>query len=263
MSERIHAEPVRGRFCGLWLTHEEFAGERIRFRFPEGIVYYDGAGEFHLFSFGEAAPAWQELGEDSYSHRRSWAGVFEYEVSAKGEGEVVELRAAVRNISGETLSRVELAPCIQLAEAGTLDDPGMTRTFYRAGGGFLSAAGARRPNDPGKNQFSVTEEIGFRWSLSKAESDYGWGLGSPDADAGFIAVTSRDGRGGLATRWRRVATLCNNTTASIHCVHAEPYFGTLSPGETRENAGCLVWSREGSLEELWERSGESLRGAPD
>ena len=253
MSDTIHAEPITEEFCGLYLTHNAFPNDRIRFRFPEGIVYYDEEDSFQILSFGHSRPEWTRREDGTLTHRRPWESIVEYEVAATPAGETLKLSVSVINISSQPISRVQIAPCIQLASAPSLDDPAMTRTFYRAGDAFLSIAKANRPNDPGKNQFSVTSEIGFRWTLGQSESDYGWGLASPDADAGLIAVISRDRAGGLATYWQRVATLANNAAAPIHCIHAEPYFDILTPGETRTNLGELVWSRKTSLDELWNR----------
>ncbi|MFH0964041.1 MAG: hypothetical protein V2A58_08510 [Planctomycetota bacterium] len=278
MTRPLHIEPVPGDFCGLDLSHDAFPQDRIRFWFPEGIVYYDDEGVFHIIDMGRSRPHWTRSPAGVLSHRRRWE-IVEYEVSAIPAGETLELRATVTNVSPRPLHRVDLAPCVQLASAPSLDDTSMTRTFYRAQGRFLAIADADRPNDPRKNQVSVTPDLGFRWTLGEAEISYGWGLASPDADAGFIAVLGADPatapasppplktqassltpqasslfpRSALATYWARAATLANNSASPIHCVHAEPYFDTLAPGASSSNSGELLWRRQSSLEDLWQR----------
>jgi len=251
VEQPLSVVPIDEGMCGLTLTHDAFPDEAIRYRYPEGLVYYDEDGEFRIFAWGNVAPDWHAHGDGTLSHRRRWEDTVDYEVRARPTGDVLALSATVTNVSVRPMTRIELAPCIQLGGAGSLDDPAMARTFYHADGEFVAMNHAHRPNDPGKNQVSVTSDLGFRWSRSVPESDYGWGMASPDADAGLVAVLARAGRGGLATWWQRVATVCNNAVSPIHCVHAEPYFDTLAPGESGTVRGELTWSDSAGLKEFW------------
>ena len=252
MEKLIQVAPMGTDECLLSVTHANADKDRIVFRFPEGICLYDG-GVFRMVVSGPHCPDWTTHPDDAVFHGHRLENVLEYEVHTLPSGDAVMLSASVMNVGERPIERVNLAPCIQLAQAPSLDDPEMTRTFYRAGGGFVSMSEAAPSNAPGKNQVSVTSESGMEWTLSDAESEYGWGMAKPDADAGFIAVLARDGNGGVATWWQRVAVICNNAVDAIHCIHAEPYFDTLAPGEAATLQGELVWTDAGGLDDLWAR----------
>ena len=252
MNTLIQVKPMGADECSLSVTRAGLDKDRIVLRFPEGISFYDG-GVFRLIMAGPHCPDWTTHPDDAMFHGHRLENLLEYEVHTLPSGDGLLLSASVMNLSDRTVERVNLAPCTQLAQAPSLDDPEMTRTFYRAGGRFVSMSDAERAGDPGKNQVSVTSESGMDWTLSDAETGYGWGMAKPDADAGFIAVAARNGKGGVATWWQRTATLCNNATSAIHCVHAEPYFDTLAPGEAATLQGELVWTDTGGLDDLWAR----------
>lgn len=255
MRDRLAASPAEGDFCGLELTHPHFPQHRVRMRLPEGIVFYDEGGAFAILMCGHTPTDWSRAHDGTLSHRRTLDDTFEYQVFAKPSGDTLHLRATVTNVSSRALTRIEFSPCIQLAAAPHLKDPALNRTFYHADGALLSVADARRPNDPTKVQLSVTADLGFRWTLSDAEQHYGWGLASPDADAAFIATVAADAKGAIATWWQTGATLCTNVNpdSAIFCIHAEPYIGTLAPGQSRTLTGQLVWSADASIDALWAR----------
>jgi hypothetical protein len=65
------------------------------------------------------------------------------------------------------------------------------------------------------------------------------GLIAEDIDAGLAAVTSKDGRRALLVTFTPPKSVLSN--AFIPCVHADPCFGDLAPGESAEVSGAVVF----------------------
>jgi hypothetical protein len=67
-----------------------------------------------------------------------------------------------------------------------------------------------------------------------------------DIDRALIAVTAKNGKRKALLAFTPGKSILSN--AFIPCVHADPYFGTIKPGESREVEGLLVFT-EAPIEE--------------
>jgi hypothetical protein len=65
-------------------------------------------------------------------------------------------------------------------------------------------------------------------------------------DRAIIGVTSRDGKRNFVFGWTPGKSMLSN--AYIPCVHADPFYGDIPPGETREARAILIFT-EGPVEE--------------
>jgi len=66
------------------------------------------------------------------------------------------------------------------------------------------------------------------------------GLIEQDMDAAVSAVESLDGRRKLVVWWTPGKSMISN--ANIPCIHADPYFGTLEPGDSASAEGLLLFA---------------------
>ena len=70
-----------------------------------------------------------------------------------------------------------------------------------------------------------------------------------DLDLALIAVTARDGKRKAVIAFTPGKSILSNT--AIPCAHADPYFGTLRPGESAEANGEILFT-DSSLDEAVE-----------
>ncbi|NND07986.1 MAG: hypothetical protein HKN87_16525 [Saprospiraceae bacterium] len=73
------------------------------------------------------------------------------------------------------------------------------------------------------------------------------GLIEKDMDAALSIVTSKDNKRKLIIWWSPGKSMIAN--AFIPCIHADPYFGTLEPGEETEAQGLILFT-EGEVEPI-------------
>jgi hypothetical protein len=66
-------------------------------------------------------------------------------------------------------------------------------------------------------------------------------------DAALTAVAALDGKRKLIVAWTPGKSMLSN--ANIPCIHADPYFGTIPPGEAREAKGLYLFTTD-SLAQL-------------
>src|SRR5205823_2307705 len=71
------------------------------------------------------------------------------------------------------------------------------------------------------------------------------GLIDGDVDFAWVAVTARDGKRKLVMTFTPGKSILTN--AFIPCAHADPYYGTLAPGQAGEATGVILFT-EDSLE---------------
>jgi len=68
-----------------------------------------------------------------------------------------------------------------------------------------------------------------------------------ELDAAVAVVTATDGKRKLAISWKPGNTMLSN--AGIPCLHADPYYADIPPGESREAEGIMIFT-ENSLDNV-------------
>ena len=79
------------------------------------------------------------------------------------------------------------------------------------------------------------------------------------ADDGVILVGSEDGRWTLGTLWQDARVVFHNFIPGRQCIHSNPSFGDIGPGETATRRGWIVLV-EGGVEDA-RRKLHELSGA--
>lgn len=72
---------------------------------------------------------------------------------------------------------------------------------------------------------------------------WGGGLASPVAVQPWIASTDATGRWTVSIFWDRAAELFHNGDRPNRCIHSDPAFGTLSPGQSATRRGMVLLVR--------------------
>ena len=92
----------------------------------------------------------------------------------------------------------------------------------------------------GQEQIERTERHQKKWGFTKRPSD-----------EGIIGVISDDQSTVLTTTWNPTHHLQANQKRTFSCIHANPFFGSLQPGETRTRRGCVLLT-PGDLSQAWD-----------
>jgi hypothetical protein len=85
------------------------------------------------------------------------------------------------------------------------------------------------------------------------------GLIEGGVEAAIAAVESLDGKRKVVVAWSPGKSILSN--ANIPCLHADPSYGTIEPGQSAEAKGILLFT-EGPLDEGFSRLRGEGRGAP-
>jgi len=131
------------------------------------------------------------------------------------------------------------------------EDHDLTRSFVRVDGKWQRMCDADR--GAGKFELCHYPVVGgpdLSWARNNPD---GWGASRDHADAGLLAVASRDGRHLLSIAWRNPSGLLSN--AFIPCIHADPTWPRCPAGRAVHLRGKL-YLIEGTLDDLdarWRR----------
>jgi len=162
----------------------------------------------------------------------------------------------IENRSAETWNNVVAAVCLLLPGSPEFADPQWGRTYYRSGGRYLAYEGRERDGgEGGEGWFQMSLVKDRTQLLRSARHLKKWGFTREPSDDGVIAVQRQDGEAVLVTAWNPTHHLQANRKSTYLCIHANPLFGTLAPGEKKTCSG-VVLATPGDLDAAWR---EALR----
>jgi len=215
----LHLGPERG-FAKWWIPEHVMLGHTDR-------------------SLGVAAPVvWQSQGNGDWQYQSPLAdrGLATVRVRSLPTG--FEGSITLENRSRDIWTHVVAAVCLLLPDSPSFADPEWQRTFYRHEGQFRVYGGQERDSGDGTFQMSL---VRGRSPLVRSQRHMRkWGFTTTPSDDGVIAVGSRDGSATLVTTWERVHHLQANRQPNYRCIHPNPYFGAIHPGETKTVSGCVL-----------------------
>jgi len=79
-----------------------------------------------------------------------------------------------------------------------------------------------------------------------------WSASPEPVQSGCIMMARADGKWHIGLGWDVTASVAHNPDDEHHCVHSDPWFGTLPPGEAITRRGVLLFV-EGSAGDLLQR----------
>lgn len=242
---------MRHRTCrSVFIRHEQLAGGRLLFTFPEGVRFRPLCGQ-HEDTVWTGGPALKEpqwiVGEDQLSYVQRWrpTGSGQQGLTLKARWRLfcagpdsVGVELVVANLGSRETRFVEPMVCL----AADKNSCSGLSTFSHSRGAarqFHTLAGWTRFNNTA--QVSV-EGISYRGAR-------GCYLGKIQANTGLVISESphKDWRMGLG--WDRTLTL---SVGAQDCIHSHPQLQRLRPGETATRRGRIYLSGE-SKEDLLRR----------
>jgi len=127
-------------------------------------------------------------------------------------------------------------------------DPHYDRTYIRREGSFLNLVETDRGSDPIRAHYLVRGYSAIR--VFDNRKNRFWGpLSREEADDGLILTQSVDGTQ-LAALWFSPASeLFQNSDEPNMCIHSDPFFGDIEPGQSKSVDGKLIVFT-GSLEQF-------------
>ena len=165
----------------------------------------------------------------------------------------------IENRTHKTWSEVVCPVCLLLHASGAFQDPTWKRTYYRSDDKFLSYH--NRDTEGGQDTYRMSLVAGRHHLKRSKRHRNKWGFTTELSDDGIIAVVAPDRTTVLTTTWKPTHHLQANRERTYSCIHANPYFGHLAPGESLTRHGCVLLVA-GSLEEAWIETSSVMREYP-
>ena len=194
------------------LIHWPYRGNNyIHVMMPEGVGGRRESEEHrsHLFNGWRTATGfgYRSLGDGEWENSFDEPGVLQFRGRCHPIEARVELELALTNDTKQVWHDVSANVCVSLAAAPQFADPGLERTFYAAAEGL-------KP---------VVREGVSEWAH------------------GFIAVASEDGAATIAYGWpvQEKPGRPHVGDPALACVHANPHYGTLEPGQPVVQRGVI------------------------
>jgi hypothetical protein len=162
----------------------------------------------HLFNGWATAAGYgyRSLREDVWEHGFEEPGVLQLRGRWHPVEAGVELELELTNATEQAWHDVYPNVCVSLAAAPRFADPGLERTLYAAADGL-------KP---------VLRKSSYEWA------------------EGFIAVASQDGAATIAYGWQgEKPDKPHVGDPALACVHANPHYGTLEPGQPVLRRGVI------------------------
>lgn len=192
---------------------------------PEAVVSREGT---HLFILQEdLCFNFLRRRDGGWEHRLTKPGVLSLTVTACGVEEGVGMSLALTNETADTWHEVHASVCVQFHAAPDFYDPERSRTFHLAGGELQAMQGPVRQAGGDACRF-----YGHPHLPEYARSD-----------TGFAVIEAPDGSHAAAQWWEGASGAWGNAHPATLCVHTDPGFGTLPPGQTVVRRGMLALMR--------------------
>ena len=200
--------------------------------------------------------AWQQQdGIWKYEHTNPDGKLF---VALSVEQIALGWRAAltIGNLTDQVWPMIVSPVCLLLRGSPAFADKDWTRTYFRSGGEFVPHHGQEISS--GREIYRMSLVDGQQQIERTARHVKKWGFTKRNSDDGIMGVVSVDRSTVLTTSWEPTHHLQANQRRTFSCIHANPYFGPLEPGESITRHGCVLLV-PGTLEEAWQETRDVLR----
>ena len=185
-------------------------------------------------------------------------------VFVRGEGRVVkpdrvEITVRITNRGTINLEAIKPLYCFHYRHLTGFPQwiDNFRHCYVMIGGRILSISESPRENPASKRATAMV--VGCKQEDVTRFGRRSGGHIEKGIDRAICAVTALDGGRKLVFGWTPGKSLLSN--ASIPCIHADPFYGDIAPGESKE-AKCVILFTEGALEDAFKALGEEGVGAP-
>jgi hypothetical protein len=156
-----------------------------------------------------------------------------------------ELVLTMKNTGAKPITNLTGHVCLGHL-TGAFRDPNFERVFVRRGGAFLSLKETDRGKDPIRAHYRVKDQLPIK-VFDNPDNRFWGGLSREVVDDGLILTRSKDGERLVALWFENASEVFQNSDEPNMCIHSDPCFGDLAPGEMVERKGRLILF-EGGLE---------------
>ncbi len=241
-------DPEQRRAYGLRIESPWKDGGFLFFNFPEHLEY-NPEGATILRHYDKPSAPWimsPDVHQACYRvESKAAAGVIVEAFARVASADFcpphcVGVSLAMRIFNGGKITLPVIRPllCLQYGKLkGFPSDRDHFRHSFIVVGGQLVALAELPTQDP-KTQFKGCVVKGCPQHDTRAERQ--GGLIEKGMDLALSVVTSLDERRKIVLWWAPGKSMIAN--ARIPCIHADPYFGTLKPGETAYAEGLLLFT---------------------
>ena len=238
-SDRITLRPVRDK---AWFTfrHPELPGSRWMLRMPE-YMHYDEATKRNRTPYGVVWETNRECTKMAFHFARANADkkrlCLDFDGAVTAGKDSIEYQLRVTNAGDHPWERERMILfCMQCNGAPGFLDYMAERTFVRRDGQWVTM------REVVKGTFADHRMCGVGVTAT------GEGKGTER----IAARISKDGRFVIGIATDRASSLSFNFQDRIACLHSNPSWGKLSPGQEAVAKG-RIYLFQGSLDDLWRR----------
>jgi len=241
-------------------------GGKLTINFPEHLQFKTTGKVAILAEYEKNVKGWQ-IAADGLSAVLEEASQFQPGVKVKATAKVVqgtrvEFTLVVTNESKSTFPDLVPLLCHHYGQLAGFPKgvPDSFKHTYAMQGGKLTAL-ADMPFEKADAEVRGAYIAGCSQrpqNVKDFPARFG-GFIEKDLDAALVALTALDGKHKVLLTWTPGMSLLSN--ASIPCLHADPFLGTLEPGKTVEAKGVLVFT-DAALEEAVAALQKEGAGAP-
>ena len=234
---------------GLTIVSPWKDGGNVHVNFPEHLEYNE-VGNGILRHHDKRINPWKIAADGlsaSYEIESLELPGVHVQASAAADGDRARFSMKILNGSDKTLNRVKPLLCFWyagLAGFPTRLSDNFKYTYVVMDGKPVALTNIRTDNP------EATAKVAYVRGCTQHDCDQfarsRGGLVERDIDLALIAVTARDGKRKAVITFTPGKSILSNTV--IPCAHADPYFGTLGPGESAEAKGEILFT-EGLLDE--------------
>jgi hypothetical protein len=220
----------------------QLPGEVFKIVIPEIIT----ETELTLIGWPEEPQNW-EVGEDTARWSVEHEGVVKMEAEVLFGEEQVTAAVDLTNLSEEPWENVNVFTCFAFYAAPLFNDLELARTYFPTSRGWKSVAELWEEHYPGDGPYTFYPVAGgpdldSMWISRRIDQRH------PEVmTCGCGAAVSSDGEWVVGMSAAPAAYTFNNR--EWPCLHADPYLGTMQPGESKRGE-CYVHLLRGGLDEL-------------
>jgi hypothetical protein len=243
----LRAVPEARRFC-VEIAHREWPGNAWTLRLPEYLVVYSWSVDRHVRQTAsrDTMDASITLAGTKTSHGRG-----EHRFVLTPHDGFIDILATITNADFRPWGRHALGlSCLTFNDAPAFFDSTMGRTYVYSDGDLTSILSMSQ-------EYGRVEEFQHRSHLLREERPGRRHTGHAEAKAitvgaSLIIRSSEDGMRHVAQAWDSAYSVAYNFAPILNCIHSNPLFGAIQPGETKAVRGRIYFF-EGTLEELYRK----------
>ncbi len=230
---------------GLTIASPWANGGTLHINFPEHLEHGD-VGYGILRHHDKRANPWK-IADDGRSANYEIESLelpgVKVRATAVAQSDRARLSLTIQNGSEKTLKNVKPLLCFWYAKLtgfpGKLSD-NFEHTYVVMDGKPVTLASIPTENPEARAKVAYVRGCN-QHDCDKFAKSRG-GLIERDIDLGLIAVTDRDGKHKAVIRFTPGKSILSNRV--IPCAHADPFFGTLAPGESAEATGEILFTED-------------------